>query len=453
MSRPNILIVDDEPDIRETIGDVLGDEGYVTRAAENAEAARRALAEQQPDLVLLDIWMPDTDGISLLKEWMEQGCTASVVMISGHGTVETAVEAIRIGAYDFLEKPLSIAKTLVTIERALKNRDLKQENMRLKHRLEPSTELLGSSAAMNELRRKIQRFALTDNWIVIHGEPGSGKGVATRRLHRQSRRADGPLVSVNLGALPSENVAVHLFGSESPQVRPGSLERADGGTLVLDEVGDVGADLQAKLLSALVERNFLRVGGRTAVEFDVRVIATTNQDLEKKIERGRFRRDLYDRLAELTLETPALRLHREDIPELVEAAVKNAVDAEGYPYRSFSTGAFNTLRNHHWPGNVRELHNLVHRLMIVNESGEITRQDVETALSGELRDAAEGAPPVDFDRDLRDAREAFERAYLTHHLERTGGNVTDLSTRTGLERTHLYRKLKALGIDHKTGKR
>lgn len=450
MNRPNILVVDDEPDIRNIISDILGDEGYDTDSAESAEQARERMAASEPDLVLLDIWMPGTDGISLLREWMEEGCNASVIMISGHGTVETAVEAIRIGAYDFLEKPLSTAKLLVTVQRALQNRQLQQENRRLRTRLEPASNLLGSSEVMRALRAKVERFAATDGWVLVQGEPGSGKGVVARSLHRMSPRHEAPFVEINLAALPAENVAIQLFGSEDGGVIAGSLESANRGTLVLDEVADLDMALQAKLLSALEERGFYRVGGRQLVNIDVRVIATTNQDLAAKLDSGGFRRDLYDRLNQLTVFVPPLRDHREDVPELVDAMVRMAMDAERFPYRRFATGALNALRNHDWPGNVRELQNVVQRLMLTSDNEEIGAADVRGELAGRDRGGVPDA--TGFDADLREARESFERAYLLYHLEQAGGNMTELASRTGLERTHLYRKLKGLGIDAKTGK-
>ncbi|GJL80739.1 MAG: sigma-54-dependent Fis family transcriptional regulator [marine bacterium B5-7] len=453
MNKPSILIVDDEPDICNIIGDILDDEGYETTSAENADNADKLFKERDFDLVLLDIWMPGTDGITLLKQWMSEGCNASIIMISGHGTVETAVEAIRIGAYDFLEKPLSTAKLLVTVERALANRELLLENRRLRTRLEPASELVGSSGIMQTLRQKIARYAATDGWVLIQGEAGSGKGVTARSLHRQSPRAKGSFVEINLAALPSENIPLQLFGRDDDEIVAGSLERADGGTLVLDEVADLDASLQAKLLSALEERSFYRVGGREKVTIDVRVIATTNQDLTAKIEVGQFRRDLYDRLNQLPLFVPPLREHREDVPELVDAVVRIAMDAEGFPYRRFSTSALNVLRNHRWPGNVRELQNLIHRVLLTSEHEEISSNDITSELDGRGANDTSSTPTSAFNTDLREAREAFERAYLLYHLEQAGGNMTELANRTGLERTHLYRKLKGLGIDTKGARR
>ena len=448
----HILIVDDEPDIRSIISDILADEGFNTHTAKNADEAREVMTKVEPGIVLLDIWMPGTDGITLLKEWIDSGCTSSIIMISGHGTVDTAVEAIRLGAYDFLEKPLSTAKLLVTVDRALQTRRLSEENLNLRSQLEPATKLIGESSTLTLLRQKIDRFAATDNWILVTGETGAGRGVVCRLLHQRSRRANASFIEINLGALPAENIAIQLFGQELDQSTPGSLEQANGGTLVLDEVGDLDSDLQTKLLSALEERSFFRVGGRTSVQFDVRVIATTNQPLRAMVDKGLFRRDLYDRLNQLPIEVPPLRSHRDDITALVSSMVSRAVEEEGYPYRRFSPGALNQLRSHHWPGNVRELQNMVRRLIIISESEEISSADVQGELSGQPKIEIQ-QDPSNLDGNLRDAREEFERTYLLHHLKLSGGNMTELAIRTGLERTHLYRKMKSLGIDNKAIKK
>ena len=454
MTKATILIVDDEPDIRSIISEILSDEGFSTLLAENAEIARKQFNQHQPDLVLLDIWMPDTDGITLLREWRESGSDADIIMISGHGTVETAVEAIRIGAYDFLEKPLSTAKLLVTVRRAVENRQLQFENQRLRQRLTASQELIGSSAQIRNLRQQLERFAGTNSWVLIQGEAGSGKAVAARILHQISPRRHAPIVELNLAALPAENLAIQLFGREDgKEVITGSLEAANGGSLVLDEVGDLDPDLQAKLLSALTENSFFRVGGREAVKIDVRVIATTNQNLTQKISEGLFRRDLYDRLNQLPVFVPPLREHAEDIPDLVQYFVNSAVEQEGFPYRRFSLAALNLMRQHTWPGNIRELNNFVHRLLITAERDEITQSDVSHNLGHEPIYIEDDAPPPEYNLALREAREEFERHYLNHHLERVSGNMSELAACTGLERTHLYRKLKGLGIDPKLAKR
>lgn len=451
MSGGHILVVDDEPEICRLLKEILEDEKYDVSTAENAEAARHAFQQHRPDLVLLDIWMPDTDGISLLKEWIRDGVAElPVIMISGHGTVETAVEAIRVGAYDFIEKPLSTAKLLLTIEHALQNVTLRQENIRLRARAEPAPVLTGKSAVINRLRQNIERIAAHDTWVLITGEPGSGKQLAARALHAQSARREGRFVEISLAAVPTQNMAVQLFGSEQgDSVHPGSFEQANGGTLFLNEVGDLELDVQARLLSALEEKHFLRVGGHQAVNLDVRVIAATSHDLAKAVGAGKFREDLYYRLNVVPLRVPALREHREDVPELVQHFVDWMVENEHLPYRKFSTGALNVLRNYPWPGNVRELKNLVQRLLILHHGEEISQDEVTQILSREPVAANLSFPDALFAMPLREARDQFERAYLEHHLRTTHGNVGELAQIVEMERTHLYRKLKGLGIEPK----
>lgn len=446
----SVLVVDDEPGIRDIVGEILEDEGYRVVTAENAENARREFESQSPDIVLLDIWMPDTDGISLLKEWTEQGANTPVVMISGHGTVETAVEAIRLGAYDFLEKPLSTAKLIVTVDRALQNVRLLKENAALRNRVQPSAELVGKSPAIDSLRDQIEKIAPTDHWVVVTGEAGSGKGVVARRLHQASSRAKGPFVEINLGAVPTENIAIQLFGREvDGRIQLGCFEEARGGTLVLDEISDLDLEMQGKLLGALEKGSYLRVGGVDEQEIDVRIIGTTNQDIEQKIEEKTFREDLYYRLNVVSLRVPPLREHREDVPELLDYYLSHLIDDEKLPYRKLNIAAVNFLRNYHWPGNVRELRNLLQRLLVIAVDEEIDIADVEAALGRDVEVTAEPFPESSFDHSLRDARESFERAYFSYHLEQLDGNVTALAQRAGMERTHLYRKLKGLGIDPK----
>ncbi|HEC13690.1 MAG TPA: sigma-54-dependent Fis family transcriptional regulator [Acidiferrobacteraceae bacterium] len=449
-----ILVVDDEPDIRRTVKDILEDENYKVETAENATMANRVRSQQRPDLVLLDIWMPDTDGISLLKEWSgPEGQDVPVVMMSGHGSVETAVEAIRHGAYDFIEKPLSMAKLLVTVERAIQTDKLRKENLRLRQRLEPVATLIGKSAPMERLREQTERTANTDSWVLITGEPGSGKGVVARCLHNESPRKHAQFVDISLAAIPPSNIATQLFGSEEGgKVRPGRFEQAAGGTLFLDEIGDMDLDIQAKLLSALEENRFLRVGGTQTVDVDVRIIAATNQDLEAAVAVSRFREDLYYRLNVVPLHVPPLRDHREDIPDIVNFYLNWMVEKEHLPYRKFSVAALNMLRNHIWPGNVRELKNLVQRLLILNRGEEVARSEVELALGNRKQASTESFADDAFGLPLRDARDQFEKAYLEYHLLRSGGNVSELAQASGMERTHLYRKIKSLGINPKLGK-
>ena len=455
MSHGAILVVDDETDICRIVQEILADENYDVAIAENAQAARIAYNARRPDLVLLDIWMPDTDGISLLKEWAhDHDLLVPVVMMSGHGTVETAVEAIRLGAYDFIEKPLTTAKLLVTVERALQNARLRQENLSLKRRVNVVAVPAGKSKTMKQLRETIERIGAHDTWVLITGEPGSGKEVAARYLHSQSARRERPFVEMSLAAVPVQNLGVQLFGSESSgETTAGVFEQAAGGTLFLDQIADLDLATQSRLLNVLEEKQFLRVGGKQPVTLDVRVIAASNQNLEEAIAAGRFREDLYYRLNVVPLTIPALREHREDVPELVGFYVDWMVEKERLPYRRFTTGALNLLRNHTWPGNIRELKNLVQRLLILTRNEEISDADVAAALGAQKAMVSmETIPTSLFDLPLRDARDQFEKAYLEHYLKRTGGNVSEVADAVGMERTHLYRKLKGLGIDLKESK-
>jgi DNA-binding NtrC family response regulator len=454
MSKERVLVIDDEPDIRDIVRDILEDEGYAAVVAENGDAGRELKRTGDFDLVLLDIWMPGTDGISLLKEWAGGGVPdIPVVMISGHGNVETAVEAIRYGAYDFLEKPLSTAKLLVTVKRALQDSRLRRENLELKGRLALSSELIGKSARMSQLRDRIERVAKTDSWVLITGEPGSGKGVVARVLHQKSTRRDRPFIELSLGATPAASVSHQLFGSEiDDMIQRGTLEEANGGTLVLDEVADIDLEVQGKLVSAIEERRFLRVGGRTSIDFDVRIIATSNQDLVAMVKEGRFREDLYYRLNVVPIEVPALRRHVEDVPALIDYYVKWLVERDDLPYRRFTTGAVNVLRNYDWPGNVRELKNLVQRLLILNRGEDIGAEEASIAIGGSMIERELSYSNSVFELPLKEARDQFERAYLNYHLGRVKGNVSDLAQVIGMERTHLYRKLKNLGIDPKQAK-
>ena len=449
-----ILVVDDEPDIRRLVQEILEDEHYKVVTAENAKTAREAVRKQRPDLVLLDIWMPDTDGISLLREWAQSGnLEMPVIMISGHGTVETAVEATRLGAYDFIEKPLSMGKLLVTVERALENDKLRRENLRLRRQAEPATTLIGKSPLMQQLRESIERIAATDAWVLVSGEAGSGKAVTARYLHAHSGRKDAPFVEVSLAAISPQHLAAQLFGQEQKgAIKPGSFEQAGGGTLLLNEINDLDSATQARLLDALEQKHFIRVGGHETVEMDVRIIAASDQDLQKAVEEKRFREDLYYRLNVVPLRVPSLREHHEDVPELISFYVNWMADNEHLPYRKFTTGALNLLRNYSWPGNVRELRNMVQRLLILNRGEEVTEAEVEQTLGAPTPVSAEAYPPTLMEMPLRDARDQFEKAYLEHHLKRTGGNVAEVARMSGMERTHLYRKLKQLGVNPKPPK-
>lgn len=449
MSAPNILVVDDEVDIRSLVQEILEDEDYQVRAAADADDARQALRERRPDLILLDIWMPDTDGIGLLKEWSEGGgLPCPVVMISGHGNIESAVEATRLGAYDFLEKPLSLAKLLLVVERALEADRLARENRGLRAESDGLVDPVGRSAVMAELRSQARRIASHHTWVLISGEAGSGKRNFARYLHEHSPRREGPFVEVAAGSLAgSSTAAPELFGSERDgRVSYGRLEQANLGTLFIDEVADLDMGAQVRLLSALTGQKFHRLGGEEPVAVDVRVLAATRTDLEAEVREGRFREDLYYHLNVVPLRIPPLREHPEDIPELLDFYLERFIAREKLPRRRFSEAAVARLRGYPWPGNVRELKNLVQRLLILGEGEEISAGEVDAALGAGTGTSPE-ARAMPFDQPLREAREDFERMYLQHQLREAGGSVGELAKLAGMERTHLYRKLKALGID------
>ncbi|MFQ5993491.1 MAG: sigma-54-dependent transcriptional regulator [Acidiferrobacterales bacterium] len=449
MSAERILVVDDEPDIRRLVKEILEDEQYRVVTAEDAAAAREAYAHDRPDLVLLDIWMPDTDGISLLKEWSQSGLPeVPVVMMSGHGTVDTAVEATRLGAADFVEKPLSMGKLLVAVERALQTARETQEKAGTASDASPI--LIGRGVAMRKLRDALERVAATDSCVLLTGEPGSGKSRAARYLHQKSARARYPFVEVNFAAIPLGDVAGALFGrKERDRIHTGRFEQARGGTLILDEIGELDPATQSQLARALEEKRFTRVGERQTIDLEVRLVATSSRDLEDAASRGRLREDLYYRLNVFPIHVPALRNHRDDVPELVNYYRDWMVEHEQLPFRKFSTAAINHLRNYAWPGNVQELKNIVQSLLILNEGVEVSAPEVEQALNGRGT-MNEGLPESSFNLPLRAARDQFEKAYLEYHLERTNGNVSELAEIADMERTHLYRKLKSLGIDPKS---
>ncbi len=455
MKAPHVLVVDDEPDIRNLVKEILEDEQYAVVTAENGEAARAALRERRPDLVLLDIWMPDVDGITLLKEWSEdEGLPCPIIMMSGHGTVETAVEATRLGAYDFLEKPLSLAKLLLTVERALEKDKLQQENIGLRRQTLHVVEPAGKSAVMQRLREQVKRLAQHDTWVLITGEPGSGRETFARYLHSQSARHDRPFVDIGVSSITKGNSGRELFGSEDgDRIHYGALEQARGGTLFLDEVADMEMEAQNQLLGALDTGSFTRVGGTEPVQIDVRIIAATKHDLEREVKEGRFREDLFYHLNVVPLQIPALRDHIDDLPDLLNYYVDFFVAHDKLNYRHFSVGAQNFLRNYPWPGNVRELKNMVQRLLILGAGDDITQGEVQNTIGGGKLAAESGAElPFSFDQPLRAAREEFERAYLEYQLNKHEGNVGLAAQEAEMERTHLYRKLKSLGIDVKQRK-
>lgn len=444
-----ILVVDDEPEIRRLVKEILEDEQYQVVTAKDATTAREAYATERLDLVLLDIWMPDTDGISLLKEWSRSGTLdVPVVMMSGHGTVDTAVEATRLGATDFIEKPLSMGKLLVTVERALQRTQQTPQGVQYSA---PTVAIpAGKSATMQQLRDDLERVAATDSCVLITGEPGSGKSIAAHYLHYKSVRSRQPLVEIRFAAIPVDEVTAQLFGiRKGNRVFPGQLEQARGGTLVLDEIASLDPALQPRLLRALEERRFERVGSDESLELDIRVVATSSHDLKVAVNDGRLREDLYYFLNVVPIVILPLRDHHEDVPELVNFYCDRMVEHEQLPYRKFSTSAMNGLRNYSWPGNIQELKNMVERLLILNRGVEISAAEVEQALVSQPA-TNETLPEAAFMLPLRAARDQFEKAYLEYHLKRTNGNVSELAAVADMERTHLYRKLKNLGVNPKS---
>jgi len=449
MDTTTILVVDDEPDIRGLMKEILEDEGFEVSVAENAEKAKQARRDHHPDLILLDIWMPDMDGISLLKEWRESGLLDSpIIIMSGHGTVETAVEATRLGAYDFIEKPVSISKLLITIKRALEMVSLQRENYGLRkhvHTVEP----LGHSKIMSALREQVDRINQHDTAVLISGESGSGRTLFARYIHERSARSEGPFIHMRVAGMSAEEQMLELFGSQDNVAR---LDQANGGTLFLRDIVDLDETVQARLLSSLENQTFIRNTDGETVKLDLRIIAATAYELEQAIAMGRLREDLYYFLNVVPLQISPLREHCEDVPELLEYYANLFVTQENLPYRRFTVAAQNRLRNYPWPGNIRELKNLVQRLLILGKGLTIDVDEIEPALNSQHRSASAGNLSI-YDLPLREAREQFERMYLEHQLQEASGNVSKVATRVGLERTHLYRKLRALDIDPKNTKK
>ena len=450
MSTSHVLVVDDEDDIRVLIKEILSDEGYeVTNAADAAEA-RTARDEGKFDLILLDIWMPDTDGISLLREWSEHGeLDCPVVIMSGHGTVDTAVEATRLGAFDFVEKPLSIAKLLRTVERAIEAS--KKQSSTARRLLPALMTPVGRSKLMQSLRDKVQQYANHDSPVLLTGEAGTGRAAFARYIHALSDRAEGPLVNLLAASLTDSNAEEQLFGTEeNGEVHNGYFERAKNGTLIIDELSDLNDLAQKLILSALEQGEFVRRGGHEPIKLQVRVLATVNADYESRIEAGTLRRELISNLNTLSLRVPPLREYAEDVPELLSYYVDKLVDGEGLSFKRFGVAAQNRLRNYPWPDNVRELKNLVRRLLLTGAEEVISLDEVEKEIAAVTRSDEPLVKQDLLSLPLREAREQFERAYLQQQLVLCDGKVGKLAKRVGMERTHLYRKLRSLGVDFKS---
>jgi two-component system nitrogen regulation response regulator NtrX len=448
VSNPHILVVDDEADIRGLLKEILSEEGYEVDVAANAAQARASRARQVPDLVLLDIWMPDVDGITLLREWSTgaaDGCP--VVMMSGHGTVETAVEATRLGAFDFVEKPLSLAKLLRTVERALDaGRRHRQSGKLLGSALSAP---IGKSRIMQQLRAELQQMAANPSPLLLIGEPGSGREAFARYVHEHSPRAAAPFITLIAGTLREADAEARLFGREEPGAarHEGLLEQAGGGTLFLHEIEDLPVTVQRLLFGVLESGHYTRLGGAEPLALRARLISSAQPGIEQRAGSEALRRDLLAHLNVLIMRVPPLREYAEDVPELLRYHVDRVVDSDALPFRRFSVAAQNRLRNYPWPDNVRELRHLVHRLLIHGGSEEIRLEEIERELAVQ---APADEPLVKQDLlalPLREAREQFERAYLQQQLLLCNGKVGQLAKRVGMERTHLYRKLRSLGVD------
>lgn len=452
----DILIVDDEADIRELVSGILEDEGYSTRTARNSDEALAAIEARRPHMVFLDIWMQGSklDGLQLLEQIKRHHETLPVVMISGHGTIETAVTAIRQGAYDFIEKPFKADRLVLVAERALETSRLRREVLELKARAADVTTLVGHSPALLQLKQLIERVGPANSRILITGAPGVGKELAARAIHAASSRAEGPFVVINAAAISADTMEMELFGVEARDGRPrktGALEEAHGGTIYIDEVADMPRDTQAKILRVLVDQNFTRVEGATRVHVDVRVISSSARDLPRAILEGNFREDLFHRLSVVPVQVPSLSERREDIPELINFFMDQLAANSGLPRRKIADDAMAVLQSHDWPGNIRQLRNNVERVMILaggDSDAEITADMLPREIGALVPSTPAGSGGEKLmSLPLRDAREVFEREYLVAQINRFGGNISRTAEFIGMERSALHRKLKSLAID------
>lgn len=453
----DILIVDDEADIRELISGILEDEGNETRLAKDSDETLQVIEERRPSLVILDIWLQGSklDGLDLLDVIKKAHPDLPVIIISGHGNIETAVAAIQRGAYDYIEKPFKADRLVLITTRALEASKLKRENRELRERSTYSFEMVGKSATIGQLRQAIEKVAATNSRVLITGPSGSGKELAARVMHAKSGRADGPFVVLNAAAMVPDRMELELFGTEegtgSGPRKVGALEEAHGGTLYIDEVADMPLETQAKILRVLVEQRFQRIGGGTKVHVDVRVVSSTSHDLQKEIKAGRLREDLYHRLNVVPIRVPGLLERREDVPDLVRYFVQTISVASGLPPRRIGEDAMAVLQSHEWPGNIRQLRNNVERMMILvgGDANSIVTSDMlpdEIITPVPVMPNGAGGEHL-MSLSLRDAREIFEREYLLAQVNRFGGNISRTAEFIGMERSALHRKLRALGVN------
>ena len=450
----DILVVDDEADIRDLVSGILEDEGHRTRLARDSDEALKAIEDRRRHLVILDIWLQGSrlDGLEVLTVMKRAYPDLPVVIISGHGNIETAVTAIKRGAYDYIEKPFKSDRLVLVTLRALEASQLKREVKELKERSVVSAEMVGKSTAINQLKNNIDRLAPTNSRILIRGSSGTGKELAARVIHQKSHRADGPFVVLNAAAMAPDRVEEELFGTEDRTGGPrkvGALEEAHTGTLYIDEVADMPMETQGKVLRVLVEQKFIRMGGSQKVSVDTRIISSTSRDIEREIEEGRFRQDLFHRLNVVPLRVPSLAERRDDIPELIHFFVGQVAQASGLSPRQIGEDAVAVLQAHDWPGNVRELRNNIERLMIL-AGGEpntvITAEMLPEEIGSNVPLPVNGGAEHLMSLPLREAREIFEREYLLAQINRFGGNISRTAEFVGMERSALHRKLRALGV-------
>ncbi len=447
---PKVLVVDDERNVRATLKGVLEDEGYSVKTVSSGEEAIKVATRISPDVILLDIWLPGIDGLEVLEQLGEEGNDAVVVMISGHGSVETAVRATKLGAFDFIEKPLSLDRVLLVVANGIKQKALQDENRRLRAEVNERWEMVGESDSIAALRQQIRRAAPTNGRVLIFGENGTGKELVARRIHALSRRASEPFVEVNCAAIPDELIESELFGhvegafTGAVSDKSGKFDLADGGTLFLDEIGDMSMRTQSKVLRALQEQTFQPVGSTEDHTVDVRILAATNKDLQEEIAAGRFREDLYYRINVVPFHVPPLRERRDDVPLLAEYFLGEAAAEYGVAPKTLTEEAIARLTVYHWPGNVRQLKNVCERLMIMVSGDTIHEADLGPAL--ELIGPADERDPG-ADLALREARDLFERRFILTKLREHGGNVKRTAAALDIERSHLYRKMKSYGIE------
>ncbi len=457
MAQRRILIIDDEASIRESLSGILSDEGFAPLTAANAEEGFARLDEVRADLVLLDIWMPGMDGMEALKRIKELYPDLPVIMISGHGTIETAVQATRLGAFDFIEKPPSYDKIILAIQNALQLAELAQENRILREQTGQHRAITGNSSVMLQLKAQIERVAPTDAWVLIRGEHGTGKELVAQTIHRLSPQAAKPMVAINCAAIPEELIESELFGHEKGSFtgatdrRRGKFDLANGGMLFLDEIGDMSMKTQAKILRILQEQKFERVGGAKTISVNVRVLAATNKNLEQEIEQGTFRADLFYRLNVVPIFVPPLRERLEDLPLLVDDFVVDC-GRKGFGRKRFAEAALQLMAQHPWPGNVRELRNFVERALIMSPGEEVTEAEVRLLLGGGSPAKVAPASPEEYlaaykHLSYKEAKRLFERDYLAVRLAANHGNISQTAEQIGLERSHLHKKMKSLAME------